>query len=252
MKKKVAILISGLPRNYDNYQNIKKYLIDCNPTYEFSIFIGFWNKNIINISKTIDTEMNKVMEDINIDNVIKQYNPLSYIVLDVMKEHTMFKNNIIDKIRNHYKLINVPTLYHPLLSQLYCINKTFENYNEYIIKNNINYDMVIRYRFDLFTSKPILLDKFNNNHIYAIQRTPYFPDWFFIGSEKNIKYIFNSYEYYVNCIFHKEINIPELVFKNSCDIHKIPISYTMNDTFYLNKNGFELNSAGYAKYNGLN
>lgn len=249
--KKVAILISGLPRNFNNYLNIKQYLIDCNPCYEFDIFIGLWSKNIINISKTIDTGMENVMQDIDIEDVIKQYNPLSHIVLDVIKEHTMFKNNIINKLVNYYTLVNIPTLYHPMLSQIYCMYKTFENFNEYIIKNNINYDLVIRYRFDLFTSDPILLDNFDSSKIYAIKRVPYFPDWLFISTFENMKYIFCAYEYYINCLLHKDTNYPELVFKNSCYINKIPISYTMNDTFSINKNGFELKSLGYKKYNGL-
>jgi hypothetical protein len=251
MKRKVAILISGLVRNFDNYENIKKNLIECNPNYEFDIFIGLWNNNIINISKTIDTGIENVLQNINTDEVIKKYNPLSYIILDVVKEHTMFKKNIINKLLNHYVLINAPTLYHPLLSQLYCIYKTFEKYNEFIIQNNVKYDMVIRYRFDLFTSKPIILDTADNMNVYAIQRPPYFPDWLFIGSHENMKFIFNSYEYYVQCIFDKKINIPELIFKTSCNIHKINISYTLTDTFYLNKKCFELSSVDYKKWNGL-
>ena len=60
--------------------------------------------------------------------------------------------------------------------------------NEYIIKNNINYDLVIRYRFDLFTSNPILLDNFDSTKIYGIKRIPYFPDWLYISTYKNMKY----------------------------------------------------------------
>jgi hypothetical protein len=249
--KKVAILISGLPRNYDNYQNIKKYLIDCNPNYEFSIFLGLWNKNIINVSKTIDTGMDKVMEDINIENVIKEYNPTSYVILDVITSHNMFKNNIIDKILKNYITINIPTIYNPVLSQLYCVYQTFKNYNEYINSKQLNYDIIIRYRFDLFTSEPIILDNLVHNHICAIRREPYFPDWLFIGTFEHMKHIFNSYEYFINCIFDKSINIPELIFKNACDINKIAISYTIPDTFYINKNMFEPHSVSYEKWNGI-
>ena len=48
--KKAAILISGILRDYSNIENIKKYIINPNPEYEFDFFLVFC-KSLANFKK---------------------------------------------------------------------------------------------------------------------------------------------------------------------------------------------------------
>jgi hypothetical protein len=113
-------------------------------------------------------------------------------------------------------------------------NEVINILSEYENENNFKYDVVIRYRYDLFTNKPIILDNFNyENAIYGIQRNNCYPDWIFISNSSNMNSFMTAYLGVLN----REIYPfgPEDIFIESCvkNVKNCNMSYTLEDTFEL-------------------
>lgn len=157
--KKIALLLSGHVR--DNY--IFKSFIGFVGRYDVDVFIHTWDT-----IGTKGTEMNLNMKSelLNVENTISQYPNLRKFKIENNK--TYIDN--IPKTDNIYFNFSSPEVY--LLSQLYSINQSFKLMEDYSMENNINYDLVIRSRFDLefteFNLSDNLVDDVNKHDLIFV------------------------------------------------------------------------------------
>jgi hypothetical protein len=233
---KAAILISGIVRDYSNMENITKNIINTNPEYEFDFFLSFYDVNCRNTIKFFRENDLSMLENINIPDILNTYKPKSYTIINFVELHKSLKSKI-----NSFKMNNLYYNKHfwdrdnsknayNALGQMYSVEKVKDVFHEYSSVNNINYDLVIRYRYDLFTNEPIYFNKYDLNHIYGINRLHCFPDWIFFGNSLHMKPFLNVYS---NLMDNKiKPNDPEGMFKQNAN-NICNILYTINDTFEL-------------------
>jgi hypothetical protein len=234
--KKCAILLSGIINN-TNYENIKENIINSNPNYEFDFFLSFWDY-FFGICYSESTELNDILVNpklIDVEKILGIYNPKKFVNCNVSEFIHFYNTNKLNDImlkNNYYQ--KYKHLSYRSLSQFYMVNQVINILSEYENDNNLHYDVVIRYRYDLFTTKPIYLDNFNyENEIYGIQRKDCFPDWIFISNSTNMKLFMKAYL----SILNGEINSgsPEEIFIESCvkNVKNCNMSFTLEDTFEL-------------------
>jgi len=148
---KVALCISGLPRNVEKgFDNIKTNLIDPNNP---DIFIHTW-----------------LDKDESLRNrIIELYDPTNFYY----EPQKVFSNDKLELDRmmvSHgrgYSRENFTTM---LYSSWYSNQEANKLKEEYRLKNNIIYDYVIRARFDIFYDIPINCSVYDKNIIYIDNR----------------------------------------------------------------------------------
>jgi hypothetical protein len=134
MKQKIAVCISGIPRLYSvSYASFKKHIIDINVDYDFDFFLYIKtdSKNTAYYKYNID----RYNYDIN--DIINTYKPKNYVVDNLDKSKKDILNELTQQCDN---VIN-------------CIKLKID----YEQKNNVKYDYVIKYRFDLYTKEDYIL-----------------------------------------------------------------------------------------------
>lgn len=237
--KRAAIALAGFVRNYDNIENIIKYIIEPNPDYEFDFFLFFYQENIINTSKKF-SEMHKFKQPVDKNKVIEKYKPVGYnsiSIFELQKKfiETKLENLFIERDRNKKE-----TIYNTILGQMYMCENSMNLVEQYSNYNNIKYDLVIRYRFDMFTNTPLIFDNYNLNTINAIYQRGSAIDWLFFSTYENMREFMKVFTNLLNGRLFPHI-IPEYVFKQNAEI-TCGIEYIVPHTFQLNKTGFELAS----------
>jgi len=231
--KRCCILLSGLYRNINNMNNIIDKIITPNPTYQFDIIFSTWDIKYIDCNSDCTSNINEnKFITINENELINIYNPVEYSVLDYKK----FFNHLNDLnirqqfIKNNHNIdINDRTIERTIF-QFYICEKAILTLEEYEKSKNIKYDVIIRYRFDLFCNENILLDNYNLNIIHGIKKNGCIPDWLFIGNNENMKKLMKVY----NKIENNTINYdsPENIFYKNMDNN---ILFDIPNSFYLNK-----------------
>ena len=175
--KKVAFCLKGMIKknNKGEYLDIKscknsidKYIIDQNPNYQFDFFCHCWNEDLETTLKSL-------------------YNPKMLLCEDNNK----FSNEILEKCN----FSNIPIVLFNQLSHALGIKKCIELKENYEIQNNLQYDIVILYRYDLLLWKEILLDEYilNEDNIYVNAHKNCEGDFHFILNNNNSKLFKNLY-----------------------------------------------------------
>ena len=165
--KRVAICICGFVRDFEKtYQNIFDTIINNNPNYEFDIFIHTWDKINTKNSQLFITggDGRNAYDNFNTydyNRLIQIYNPKS-ICIDRYNDDN-FKR--FEKYLNPKLPGNNPIA---VFSQFYKVSKCLEQVLMEQRLKNINYDIIIRTRFDL-NANPINLDEFEvtDNILYV-------------------------------------------------------------------------------------
>jgi hypothetical protein len=131
---KVAILLSGHIRKNSILNGIKQF---CNnPNYH--IFIHTWDNLGL---KGNETSLNDPVVKSTVISEIEKYTNLKKY--DVENNKTWIESQ---EIRNNYFNYSSPEIF--IKSQLYSINKSYKLMEQYSTENNIEYDMVLKIRFD--------------------------------------------------------------------------------------------------------
>ena len=158
MKKRVAICMIGAVSKsgeafininelyrkgeYVDYEKCKrsidKYIINRNLDYDFDFFCHSWN---IDLNNDLD----------------KLYKPR----LIHCEDNSKYNDEILNKIKNGGIFSAV--------SQALSLKKSIELKEQYEKENNINYDIIISYRYDILLWKEIKLENYdlNDNKIYV-------------------------------------------------------------------------------------
>jgi len=205
---KMALLITGTIRNYkENYLTWKKHLLDL---YDVDIFFHTYNisgyHNDIYNNKNINTKI------FNENEIINLLNPKKYIIDDFTIKLNEFKKTIVSQC-----LRNGSPKPEFIKAQLYSIYQANNLKKEYEKENNIEYDIVIKIRFDT-----IFNSNFDVNDIKLIYN---YENIILCGNE-NIKVMkyktacencinnFNK-QYFVKCIEHSDISDIVLISKSN-------------------------------------
>lgn len=148
---KIAILISGHIRRNSIYYGIEKF---CNKE-NYHIFIHTWDNIGI---KGNETSLNDPIQKSTVLNEINKYKNIKKYEIENNKNWISSQET-----KNNYFNFSSPEIY--IKSQLYSINKSYQLMEEYSNQNNINYDIVFKFRFDSDLIKLTLNDNTITNII---------------------------------------------------------------------------------------
>jgi hypothetical protein len=160
---------------------------------------------------------NKDGKNINENEFVSLYKPKDFVI-----NSTDYYDNIVKQFNFNKKNNVIPMFYNIYQCNLLRIN--------YSIKNNVNYDLIIRYRPDCFMWKPIP----DKDIEQALQNKLVLPkcwsfsgitDLFAIGLNEIINKYSNTY-LNLNNIFNENIFLPEAILKKNCDLHKLEYFFT--------------------------
>jgi hypothetical protein len=159
--KKIALLLSGHIRNNTITNNLFKFL----PLHNVDIFIHTWdNKGI----KGKETNLNDSVNEEEIIKIISQINNVKNFKIENNK--TYIESILSETNENIYFNHSSPEIF--IKSQLYSIYQSYELMNSYSNENNVNYDVVIRLRFDCeivsFNLTDDVISDINNNKIIFV------------------------------------------------------------------------------------
>jgi len=200
---KVAVCISGLPRNYEQgFKELKKWFLN---KYDCDIYIHTWydTTSVFETGHDYLEKKTYTFTQSDYDKILKLYKPKAYeFQIPIPFDETDIRGSHLN-----YKL-------HNILSAAYSIQACYNLLKE----SNIEYDYIIRYRFDLqFTKyvspKCIFLkditqldpNKYNcfkypdiNGHP---QRTSEIDDQFIVSGPEVAEVYSNYFSYILNYIY---------------------------------------------------
>ena len=201
-KPRLAVCLYGQPRSYiTGFNNLCNYLNPFKKIYEIDFFYHTYYDETFIGKKYNSSPWRKIKNNVVKQHVLKNlkkiYKPVAYS----HNTPILFKNNQYVNLRA-YQNSNNKTInnLNNLLSQLYSRKKVKNIFEEYILKTNTNYNLVISCRFDFL--KPITLDlthidnEVGRTHIYVSnirQSNILLPDNFIVLNPVNFLKIFNMY-----------------------------------------------------------
>lgn len=150
---KIALLLHGLTRRYDiSYPFIKKNIID---KFNADVFISCWENEVP------AEDLNKG-QNLPLQGLIDLYQPKAY-------DFEIYNNEVEEKFINpkysqlfpdidtHYK-----NVWARLFAFYYKVWKVNKLKNDFELKNHIKYDIVIKWRTDVFINDVLNIDLLNN------------------------------------------------------------------------------------------
>jgi hypothetical protein len=210
MTNKIAICITGIDRTLKFCLNVlKENLINYN-NQEFYI-IGLITTKDNEIDKT-DFNVLKINKDIELPK-------LSY-------QQFKYKAKRDQHIQCYYQL-----------KDLYEVNKLRIDYE---IKNDINFDYIIRYRTDFNLLSKVNLADLNSNTIYIPNGHDHtgYNDRFAIGDRNVMNIYFNRYEFWMkennhiqNYNTHAENNLKIYLNENKIKVDRLNFNYALRRNF---------------------
>lgn len=216
-KMKIAICFSGLLRNYKNY------------IYLFNELTKYKNVDIFFHTWDLEDQLSRNMlfeEDIN--NIILLLKPKKYIIENLNQKELEFNlYNKWDYKKEHWHSkgsVNFACMYYSIFKSN-CIRQ------EYEIHNNIQYNMVIRHRFDFMfenTYENIFEMDCNNLNLLPINRDSGYCDIFAAGKPEHMNIYSNLFLNYDECCENIKLMRPEDMLKYWIDKHNIPVHIINN------------------------
>jgi len=212
---KIALCLSGQSRIISlALDSLQSDLIEPN---QCDVFIHTWyNKNKERIENDHDSEL---------------YSNDYTILLQQLKPKSILIEEQID-FTNYYKIPDwcCNCTAQKTQSMFYSIKQSNELKKQYEIKNNFQYDYVIRCRLDCWFRSSLNVSVFDKNHIHASNKVhgSGLNDFFAIGNSKNMdKYssVFDNLEYLSSiCQFNSELLLAENLKLNNVPV----ITYDAN------------------------
>lgn len=161
MKKKIAVLLPGMPRNLDKvYQNQLNFF--SHPDYDIDFFIHSWNSisYSVHLKETLGSDTDYV-DSTKLSNKLKLYYNTDHVVVEDQRNHKIIDNVCktlvhISTIITEEKRLRAKHIAKKIsdaelhIHQLYGIQQCCKMKAEHEIKNNFEYDYVWKARLDLF------------------------------------------------------------------------------------------------------
>ena len=207
MAKKAAILIPGLPRWYEHtIESLRENVIESNPEFEFDIFLSLWNAT--NDRKDRENSLT-FLDKTYIDQVIEAYNPKSHIIMNYEKMEKKFSDINYPRYEKYIKDIE----HEVYKGKDFCLHALFMQFwgclkaGELLERHYENYDVVIKWRYDLLAKSPLQLNKFiehenYDSSIFGVANDHHgIVDFMFIGNQENMKIPMNVFNF-VNNLEH--------------------------------------------------
>jgi hypothetical protein len=148
---KTCVLISGLPRNVDNaFNSINECLIKPNNA---DVFIHSWIDEHNDLS----------------NRILQLYNPVKFLFENQKK----FVNDSLDLTRmmlSHGRSYTREKFVEMIYSSWYSNQQSNTLKECYRLENNVTYDYIIRARFDITYSKPIICSEYDPNILHIANR----------------------------------------------------------------------------------
>jgi hypothetical protein len=156
IQNRVAILISGHMRSNEIERTL--HLLN---GYNYDVFIHTWDNMGF---KGKETNLKDSVDRNLIESMIKRMpNVKSYKI----ENNETYITSLVDDDDITYFNFSSPEKF--IKSQLYSINQSFNIFDEYRIQNNVQYDLVIRTRFDnaftFFSMNELLISEIKNNKV---------------------------------------------------------------------------------------
>jgi hypothetical protein len=165
---RIAICFSGHIRNFfskglDSFDKNLLYLRK--QGHEVDLFFSVWDTYE---PSTTHWYKESIISDLIDENLIKQINPISYVI----EKYENVKHNFI--LKNIHSTVKVEP--YPIISEDGILHSTPMYYKilsannlkkEYEIKNNFKYDVVIRYRSHIYMDRPLTLHEIQPNILYV-------------------------------------------------------------------------------------
>jgi hypothetical protein len=188
---KVAICFSGHIRNFfekglDSFNKNLFYLRE--QGHEVDLFFSVWDTYEPSTTAWRQTAIKSNTID---ENLIKQINPTSYLI----EKYKDVKHNFI--LKNIHPTIKVEPF--PIISEEGILYSTSMYYKilsanslkkEHELKHNFKYDVVVRYRAQIYMDKPLVLNEIQPNTLYVPYvsqhqwENPHYQTWSYITDDR--------------------------------------------------------------------
>ncbi len=193
---KIAICFSGASRDFNScLPSIKKYLIQNN---DVDFFLHLWDST----KKTEDISYNFKWKNYegDINRIIELLKPKKYVIDTFNKdwEEIILKESRIEP--NKLNTQNDKNYGFNCCSMYYKIKLCYQLVEDYMKETGVNYDIIIRARFDFIWEKYINFDNFDENKLYLIKdryataSKLVTNDKYFAGSPKIMKIMCNLFD----------------------------------------------------------
>ncbi len=204
---KVALCLSGQPRFVEHaFPNIYQTLIEPNNA---DVFVHSWYDDKLAgsnfVSYTVNgwdnsSDKSKCPEGVD-QKILELYKPKAFL-FEGQPENVDLKIALDEILNSHARHYSRDYFVNMIYSSWLSILKSNQVKEQYRLKNGINYDYVIRARFDSTVNAIIKCDNFDPDYLYTDNRGGLPPrmieDWFAFGSNK----IMNCYSAGFNFIEH--------------------------------------------------
>jgi hypothetical protein len=203
MKKKAAICISGHMREYhlllDDFRN---NIINCNPNWEFDIFISTWDIVSSSVSHAFERRNYVNLNKVNIENIKKQFNPIKLEV--EVNDDEMF--SFVDHMKGTNNI-------RATFSQFYKVQKVGYLMLQHAEKEKIDYRCVIRMRPDICFINEIILDNYDFDFINLESENfgAWVQDKILLTNLQNYKIYINFFDNIERLYYKIGNNIPEVL-----------------------------------------
>lgn len=211
---KIALCFSGQPRTFEEcFSYVKENLIESNPQHEFDLIASFNSDSELSWASEYDFKALEVIDfnkDINLPNLTYQDNKYT---------------------------INYPPRAKVTFYQLFGIKQVNELRKSYELKNNIQYDYIVRMRPDFKFLTEVDLSNLTSDKIYIPVEHDHFGynDRFAIGSRNLMDVYMSRLDFWmeqhpeiINYTTHVETNLKIWLILNNIGIERIPFSYCMS------------------------
>ena len=164
---KIAWCLSGQPRQLlEGNETIKEYIKNNNVEVDF--FCHGWYNDKDNISKApwaTTREGSTVIRKKDMDNILKLYNPKSYLFEEEIKfSSKQFENSILyNNTKQHQCFKNISNCLSCQSSRQKCINLLIKYENS----NNLNYDIIFFSRYDFRINIKLKINEIDVSKIYS-------------------------------------------------------------------------------------
>lgn len=235
---KIAWCLSGQPRHLSKGNKcIKEYIRTNNVEVDFFCH-GWYNETNI-ISKapwaTI-REGNSNIRKKDIDNVLKLYNPKSYLFEEEMNFSSKeFENSLMyNNTKNDKCFLNMSNCFSCQNSRQKCMNLLINYEND----NNLNYDIIFFSRYDFCNNIKLKMNEIDINKIYT-RNTHYLNNRYLmdtaliVGSAENMKKLYKNI--FDNIIKYKDNkSMGKLIYDNCKSQMKINDEEIFMGNFFYN------------------